>query len=223
MGGRLVLALIAFSAIGLSFAGPGASAGPPECVDPSPDGGGHPDWVGVGTPNHTLVAKGDLCPGDTDIWTFETVDVPVDQFVGVRIGVMDGDVSAFVEVPGAILEPVEPGIDYHSGAGQVAVTFHVRITGEGPGLARYRVQMCRGIYDPCQFARVDNPPPGDADCDGAVDAFDAYYMLVFAASLSGPPECADVADVDGDGRLTPRDALLILQYEAGLIDELPVP
>lgn len=65
------------------------------------------------------------------------------------------------------------------------------------------------------------PLVGDADCSGGVDSRDAFAVLsldVGYRELS--TVCTTNADVNGDGRITPVDALLILQYDAGIIDGL---
>ncbi len=59
--------------------------------------------------------------------------------------------------------------------------------------------------------------PGDADCDGDVDAIDAAYVLQFEAGLLHELACAENADADHDGTAGPIDAAIILQISAGLI------
>ncbi len=63
--------------------------------------------------------------------------------------------------------------------------------------------------------------PGDANCDGTVDAVDAALILQFSAELLGSLPCAGVSDVNNDGVVNPLDAALILQFAAGLLDSLP--
>ena len=228
MAARLVLALVTSVAIGLAFAGPGVWAGPPECIDPSPNGGGEPPFEGFGTPNHTIVAKGDLCPGVTDEWVFSTLGIGLEEFIGIRVSARSGNVSIHVELrtPSIPYRPpfdLAPGEKYHAGAGTVSATYAVEVTGAGSGLAGYNLQVCRSINNPCQFGLVLNAGPGDANCSGAVDVYDAFDVLAFVAGLSATLDCSSAAQLDGDGRLTSRDSLLILQYVAGLIDELPEP
>lgn len=61
---------------------------------------------------------------------------------------------------------------------------------------------------------------GDANCDAFVDVLDAQSILQFEAELIAALPCPENADVSGGGAITPGDALLILQYDAGLISEL---
>ncbi|MEX0786807.1 MAG: dockerin type I repeat-containing protein [Dehalococcoidia bacterium] len=63
--------------------------------------------------------------------------------------------------------------------------------------------------------------PGDANCDGRVDARDAAVILQYSAGLSDLVLCLADADADGDGRVTALDALLVLHYVADLIYSLP--
>jgi hypothetical protein len=65
--------------------------------------------------------------------------------------------------------------------------------------------------------------PGDANCDGSVNAVDAALVLQYAAGLIGSEPCLAAAEVSSDGILNAVDAALILQYVAGLIPGLPVP
>ena len=64
-------------------------------------------------------------------------------------------------------------------------------------------------------------PPGDASCDGVVDAQDAALILQFKADLLGSLPCPEGGDANNDGNVTSIDAALILQLSAGLIDSLP--
>ncbi len=86
-----------------------------------------------------------------------------------------------------------------------------------------------------EFGETLRSRPGWADmnCDGAVNSLDAYYLLTgerercsknnrFISQVSVENWWADGGDVNLDGRLDSRDALLILQVEAGLIERLPV-
>jgi hypothetical protein len=76
------------------------------------------------------------------------------------------------------------------------------------------------------FARLLNivsVGPGDANCDGSVDAVDAALILQYAAGLIGSEPCLAAAGVNSDGSLNAVDAALILQHVAGLIPGLPVP
>ena len=72
---------------------------------------------------------------------------------------------------------------------------------------------------------TSTPPPnglvGDANCDDAVNAIDAAFILQFGAGLIGGLPCADRADANQDGDVTAVDAALVLQFGAGLIGMLP--
>ena len=86
-----------------------------------------------------------------------------------------------------------------------------------------------------EFGETLRSGPGWADmnCDGAVNSLDAYYLLTgerercskhnrFISQVSVDNWWADGGDVNLDGRWDSRDALLILQLDAGLIERLPV-
>ena len=62
--------------------------------------------------------------------------------------------------------------------------------------------------------------PGDANCDGTVDAIDATWVLWFSAGLLGVLPCAENGDVNGDGGINALDAVGILQFVAGLLNAL---
>ncbi len=62
---------------------------------------------------------------------------------------------------------------------------------------------------------------GDPDCDFDVDALDAQFVLQGVAGLAGWLSCGD-PDALPDGIMNSLDALLILQLDAGLIEQLPV-
>ncbi len=69
-------------------------------------------------------------------------------------------------------------------------------------------------------------PSGDVNGNGKLDLGDALAILQYIANSSKYPlseEAIKQADVynTGDG-ITPMDALAIQQYDAGLIDSLPV-
>lgn len=59
--------------------------------------------------------------------------------------------------------------------------------------------------------------PGDANCDGAVNAIDAALILQATAQLIDAVSCSENADVNGDGVIDVLDAALILQMDAGLL------
>jgi hypothetical protein len=66
---------------------------------------------------------------------------------------------------------------------------------------------------------------GDADCDGGTNSLDASIVLQQTAKLLTAHQHADLSrcrsDVNGNGRPDSIDAALILQYEAGILHELP--
>jgi V8-like Glu-specific endopeptidase len=66
-----------------------------------------------------------------------------------------------------------------------------------------------------QVVIASSPTLGNANCDTKIDGTD---ILAILTDLSA---CPHNADVDGDGHITPFDALLILQYWAGLISTFP--
>ena len=67
-------------------------------------------------------------------------------------------------------------------------------------------------------------PDGDANQDSFTDSLDALWVLqaVAGAVERGERAFNPFADVDQEGGLTTRDALLILQDDAGLILGLPL-
>ncbi len=72
---------------------------------------------------------------------------------------------------------------------------------------------------------LPTPPPGDADCNGAVTSVDAALVLQFDAGLVDilTFTCLLVADVNEDGAVNALDATLILQFVAGLLDNFETP
>jgi hypothetical protein len=75
-------------------------------------------------------------------------------------------------------------------------------------------------------ATPTSPPsqgePGDATCNGEVNAIDAALVLQHTAGLVAVVPCPDLADVNEDGMINSIDSAIILQYTAGLINSLPV-
>ncbi len=57
---------------------------------------------------------------------------------------------------------------------------------------------------------------GDTNCDGWVTSVDAAYVLQFAATLTAELPCPD-SGATPNATISSTDALLILQYDAGLI------
>lgn len=71
---------------------------------------------------------------------------------------------------------------------------------------------------------ISSPQPasiGDVTCDGRVDSRDAAALLQLEARRVGAIPCQHAADVNGNGDPGVLDALLILQYDAGLLDHIP--
>ena len=212
--GLLTAALIALAAA--HYGGtPPADAG--VCVDPTPGAGGALQVDGFGTAIHTYTQEGTICPGDSETWSFSSVEVAVDQFLGVKALVDQGSIllsaqrnaEAPVDLdPGEAFRGVEP-------SGQPAATYFITVTGSGEELASYRVEACRSIYSPCAFANS-----GDSTCNDAVDSLDALAVLQANLGLI-VLICPHMADVDRSGVIDAVDALLLLQHEVGLIGELP--
>ena len=69
-------------------------------------------------------------------------------------------------------------------------------------------------------AHAGSSLPGDANCDGIVNAIDAALVLQFSAGLLLGLPCPGNADANGDGIVNALDAALILQFAAGLIGEI---
>ncbi len=65
------------------------------------------------------------------------------------------------------------------------------------------------------------PSTGDGTCSNTFDAIDATLVLQLHARLIPPSPCPRDSDVNGDGRTDSRDALLLVQFNAGLIATLP--
>jgi hypothetical protein len=64
-------------------------------------------------------------------------------------------------------------------------------------------------------ATASIPTLGNANCDNKIDGKDVLTVLTDSSA------CPDNADVDGDGLVTPFDALFILKYWAGLLATFP--
>ncbi len=62
---------------------------------------------------------------------------------------------------------------------------------------------------------------GDVTCDAKIDASDAREVLQMTVSGSSPYEKGMLADVSGDGTVSPFDAVLILQHAEGMRPNLP--
>jgi hypothetical protein len=222
---RLAVALtIGLLALGLGLAqASNVIAGPPPCVDPTPGAGGEPDFGGLGTPNHYITRQEDVCPGQTDEWEFSTLDTPsANEYIGVKVTGDAADLSITVQPQYGGEQPLASGAEYRGGGFDQAFTYYLRVTGIGAGLASYRLQICRAIFDPCAFSEVPSPGPGDANCDGSISALDAAVILQYTAHLIPIPPCLNGAEENGDGVVNSLDAVLVLQFVAGLIYELPL-
>ena len=66
-----------------------------------------------------------------------------------------------------------------------------------------------------QVVITSSPTLGNANCDNKIDGMDVLTVLTNSSA------CPHNADVDGDGHVTPFDALLILKYWAGLTSTFP--
>jgi hypothetical protein len=209
-------------AVSAAFATPpDASAG--ACVDPTPDGGGEPAWFGVGTPNHIFTQQGSVCPGETETWTVSLVELPgVNQYYGSIVTRKAGSTTTTVEPQFGEERILANGEEYRGNAGSNAFVFTLRVTGSGSGLSAYSIQLCRAIIQDCVFAGVPAPTSGDASCDGVINVYDAQVILAFVVGNVPWPPCVGQARVNPGDVIDVRDSLIILQYVAGLIDELPV-
>jgi hypothetical protein len=54
--------------------------------------------------------------------------------------------------------------------------------------------------------------PGDANCDGRIDASDVLTVLHELDSIAPVEMCVGNADVNHDGKITAEDSLLLLEY-----------
>ena len=62
----------------------------------------------------------------------------------------------------------------------------------------------------------------DTNKDGVVNAIDAARILQYVADLYNPGKILlHMWDADGNGDIESTDATIVLQYEAGLLAELP--
>ena len=91
-----------------------------------------------------------------------------------------------------------------------------------PGSRAMSGQANLSFFIRMDFDAYRNPVgPGDVDCSNAVDSVDATWLLQYDAGPHGRfgriLPCSSVADLDGDGMPTSQDALIVLQYVAGLI------
>ncbi len=67
----------------------------------------------------------------------------------------------------------------------------------------------------------DDIQTGDSLCDDRVDSIDALVILQYSAGILSSLQCAERADVNGDGSADALDAALILQHVVGLLPALP--
>jgi hypothetical protein len=196
---------------------------PGDCIDPTPGEDQGMLWFfGIGGLNHTSTQEGDVCTGARENWSFSTVDMGVEQFIGVRVLEDTGAVSVSVLTPDQTEVPLAAGDVFRASPDLHPVVYNVSVTGAGAGLSSYRIQVCRSLLNPCVFSDdvTPKPPTGDVNCDIAVNGIDAVLVLQYGAGLIGPPFCERNADVNEDGSVNSIDAALILQFTAGLIESL---
>ena len=67
---------------------------------------------------------------------------------------------------------------------------------------------------------VSTALPGDANCNGSVNAIDAALILQISAGLLGELSCDGNADLNENGTIDSVDAALVLQFVAGLLGSL---
>lgn len=87
-----------------------------------------------------------------------------------------------------------------------------------------------GVRNPLPYGRPlsiwcttgeDDIQTGDSLCDDLVDSIDALIILQYSAGILSSLQCAERADVNGDGSADALDAALILQHVVGLLPDLP--
>ncbi len=191
----------------------------PICEDPTPNGGGEMRFKGIGQLSHVLTRAGDVCPGASETWSFSTVYLGSgDQYVTVQVLVGHGSVGARVKLIDGTEVSLTPGTLYRTT--QRYGTLEVIIVGSGSELATYRIQACRSLVSsPCLLSDTVTAKPGDVNCDGRIDARDAFSVLEYDAGLASA-SCLNVAEVYLDGFINSIDAEILLQYAAGLINRL---
>jgi hypothetical protein len=64
-------------------------------------------------------------------------------------------------------------------------------------------------------------PLGDANCDGRSDSADSAVILQLFANIAPYLGCQYAGDVNHNGGVGPIDALLILQYDSGMLPAFP--
>jgi hypothetical protein len=83
------------------------------------------------------------------------------------------------------------------------------------------------IFSLVLLAGVSMPAHAEKGCadtnkDGVVNAIDAARILQYVADLYNPGKILlHMWDADGNGQIESTDATIVLQYEAGLLMELP--
>jgi hypothetical protein len=162
---------------------------------------------------------GDVCPGATETWTFQTALVGITQHLAVQVLVNKGSVDATLTLPDGTEVPLTSGTPFETLSG--AATFSIVVMGASEQLADYRVQVCRTALESCVVSDAVTPKPGDVDCSGRIEARDALLLLQREARLIETVPCPSVVQVNLDNSIgNPVDAELILQFVAGLIPEL---
>lgn len=195
------------------------------CTDPDL-GGGELLFSGIGTQNHTADEQGGLCPGESDVWTFSTLGLGIEEFIGIRVTEKTGSVSVSILLPDGSDVALQPGEEFRDSQPGPPAAYEVTVTGTAEGLASYRLEVCRAISDACVFSEDITPTPtprnGDVNMDGVTNSLDVLLVLQLIAGLISPTPNFDRADVNMDGEVNAVDTALMLQFDAGLLDSLPV-
>ena len=189
------------------------------CDDPDSDAGGELAFIGLGTPNHRATRQGHVCPGESETWSFATVQVSgIKQFVGIRVIEKNPAILISILTPDLTNVTLAPGDELRASHFDHPAAYEITVRAASDSLAGYRLQVCRSINSPCVFSEDATPDlPGDANCSGVVDSIDALLVLQLIADLIDTVTCSADADTNGNGTIDAIDATLILQLTAGLL------
>ena len=200
-------------------AGPAPTPTFPPCDDPDSDAGAKLALIGLGTPDHNVTRQGQVCPGESETWSFATLAFDLEQFIGIRVIEKSPAISISVLTPDLGEGFLEAGEVLEASHVVHPAEYTITITGAGKTLAGYRLQVCRSINNPCPFSEDVTPklPGGDANCSGDVTSLDALLVLQLIADLIDAVTCPNAADANGNGTIDAIDAALILQFTAGLL------